>query len=72
MCLHCVGMDTNYECDPNMQPYRVFGQIYQNGRRLICRDPPGKLYDIQSITVFMAKYTRSRFLWPLFSPLKMQ
>jgi len=41
LCLHCVGMDTEYECDPNMQPYRVYGQIYQNGRRLVCRDPPG-------------------------------
>ena len=34
-------MDTNHECDGNMQPYRVFGQIYQNGRRLLCKDPPG-------------------------------
>lgn len=34
-------MDTDYECDANMQPYRVYGQIYQNGRRLVCRDPPG-------------------------------
>ena len=24
-----------------MQPYRVYGQIYQNGRRLLCKDPPG-------------------------------
>ena len=41
LCLHCVKMDTNHECDGNMQPYRVFGQIYQNGRRLLCKDPPG-------------------------------
>lgn len=41
LCLNCIGMDTDYECDANMQPYRVYGQIYQNGRRLVCRDPPG-------------------------------
>jgi hypothetical protein len=41
LCLNCIGLDTDYECDGNMQAYRVFGQIYQNGRRLVCRDPPG-------------------------------
>ena len=41
LCLHCVGIDTNHECDGTMQPYRVYGQIYQNGRRLLCKDPPG-------------------------------
>jgi len=41
LCLHCVGIDTQQECDGNMQPYRVYGQIYQNGRRLLCKDPPG-------------------------------
>ena len=39
--MHCVGIDTNHECDGTMQPYRVYGQIYQNGRRLLCKDPPG-------------------------------
>ncbi|CAG5105659.1 Oidioi.mRNA.OKI2018_I69.chr1.g2333.t1.cds [Oikopleura dioica] len=41
LCLNCVGLDTNYECNPHTQPYRVYGQIYQNGRRLMCKDPPG-------------------------------